>query len=80
MGRGNRMHRKPKCRKKHGSLKTESSLWLDHLGEELGWRKQKNNDLLKVNVLERSHDYILVMEWKVVRSGSISGKPKRFAA
>lgn len=48
-------------------------------GEELGWRKQKNNDLLKVNVLERSHDYILVMEWKVVRSGSISIKPKEFA-
>lgn len=29
-----------------------------------------------MNVLERSHGYILVMEWKVVRSGSISIKPK----
>ena len=29
-----------------------------------------------MNVLERSLDYILVMEWKVVRSGSISIKPK----
>lgn len=30
VGRGNRMHKSPNAGKKHGSLKTESSLWLDH--------------------------------------------------
>ena len=49
-------------------------------GKELAWRKQKNNDLLKVNVLERLLDYILVSEWKIVRSGSISIKPKEICS
>lgn len=33
-----------------------------------------------MNVLERSLDYIFVMEWKEVRSGSISTKPKEICS